>query len=354
MFKLFNRRSRPTREVAPSLTAAEQRQWQVPGPVAGSLPDHTYTAMMSDGMVHSALAIKRLAVLASDWRITGQDARRVAFIERVFAQMEGSPRTILTQAMDAFGRGWSVQEQVYRAEGGQVWLAATRAKDVANLGLRPDEFGRVEALTMQRPGEPEHHLDPRKFIVYRHHAGTSRLKGRSDLDAAYRHFQAKNTLLQAWRIHLERYASPTMLGKFERGLPPEEQSKLLGALNQLADATAIVFPREVEVESVAAAPEASRGFMEAIDFHNREMARAILGQTLTTDEGRRVGSLALGKVHLQVLLLQVNAVRETLADEVMTEQVIRPLIEMNFGPGEIPRFQFDNIRLEAFASGNLG
>jgi phage gp29-like protein len=66
-----------------------------------------------------------------------------------------------------------------------------------------------------------------------------------------------------------------------------------------------------------------------------------------------VGSLALGKVHLQVLLLQISALRRELADTVMTEQIIRPLIELNFGPGPIPRFEFEETRLEAFATGRL-
>ena len=93
--------------------------------------------------------------------------------------------------------------------------------------------------------------------------------------------------------------------------------------------------------------------MEAIDFHNREIARAILGQTLTTDEGRRVGSLAMGKVHLQVLLLQLEAIRRELADVVMNEQIIRPLIELNFGTQELPTFSFTSTPLPAFQSGIL-
>lgn len=67
-----------------------------------------------------------------------------------------------------------------------------------------------------------------------------------------------------------------------------------------------------------------------------------------------MGSLALGKVHLQVLLLQVAAVRAELADRVMTEQVIRPLVELNFGPGQIPRFEFEPTPLEAFVRGSVG
>ena len=66
-----------------------------------------------------------------------------------------------------------------------------------------------------------------------------------------------------------------------------------------------------------------------------------------------MGSLALGKVHLQILLLQVNAVRRELAESVMTEQLVRPLVEANFGPGDVPRFVLNESGVDAFASGEL-
>ena len=47
------------------------------------------------------------------------------------------------------------------------------------------------------------------------------------------------------------------------------------------------------------------------------------------------------------------ALRRELADLVMTEQIIRPLIEFNFGPGLVPRFEFLEVTPDAFASGRL-
>lgn len=354
MLKLFTRRKKTEQEIAPALTQSEQRSWRSPGPVSGTLPYHLYDQMERDGMVMAALTIKKQAVLAHSWKIVGEDKERVAFIKEVFQQMEGSPRNILFQAMDAFAKGWSVQEINYKMHKGKLMISSVRSKDISQFGLKTDRFGRTTGLLLQIPGETEEALPLDKFVVFSYRRSYGRLKGQSDLDGAYRHWQAKNTLLTAWRIHLERHASPTMLGRYQRGLSPDEQSKLLGSLNQMADATAIVFPDEVEVTSLEVGRGQSQGFMDAIDFHNREMARVILGQTLTTDEGRRVGSLALGKVHLQVLMLQVNAIRQELADTVMTEQVIRPLIELNFGEGEIPRFEFEPIQIEAFTSGRIG
>ena len=146
---------------------------------------------------------------------------------------------------------------------------------------------------------------------------------------------------------------PTVLGRYERGLPPNEQTSILRALQDIQNNTAVVYPREIDVSLLGGDRGPSTGFQEAIEFHNREIARSVLGQTLTTDEGRRVGSLALGKVHLQILLLQVNSLRKQLADSLVNEQIIRPLVELNFGPGQMPRLEFDDSGVSAFASGEL-
>lgn len=358
--KLFkNRRKKPaTKETAPQWTRAQQRAFQMPGWTGGAIPPATLEAMERDSMIQTALTIKRLAVTGSTSRImpangSAQAARRAEFAEEAFARMQGSALTVLHQAMDAFVKGWSVQELVFEEADGQVWLKAAKPKDPSNFGLSLDQFGTPRELILQLPGETPIELPREKFVLYMNRPSYGRPKGRSDLEAAYPHWQAKQRLLAAWRVHLERFASPTVLGKYTRGLPADEQSAILGALQRLQDNTAIVFPSEIEIGTLGGSQEASSGFQEAIEFHNREMARSILGQTLTTDEGRRVGSLALGKVHLQVLLLQVNAIRAELADLVMTEQVLRPLIEMNFGPGDLPRFELETVGAEAFSTGRI-
>lgn len=356
MLKLFTRK-RPS-ESAPQLTVWERKAAELPGPPTAGLPYETYDQMARDSMVQTALTVKRLGVLAAKWKLEPADASaeakaRAEFIQRAFDRMEGSPLTILGQAMDAFAKGWSVQELVLSQDEGGWWLAAVRPKDPAQFGLELDAFGRIGALVLRVPGEEERRLPASRFVVYRNRFTYGTPKGRSDLDAVYPHWQAKLGLLKAWKVHLERFASPTLLGRFQRGLPEGDRRDLASALNNLARLTSLVFPNEVEVSALGGTPDASRGFIDAIDFHNREIARAVLGQTLTTDEGSRVGSLALGKVHLQVLMLQLQAIRRELADTVMTEQVIRPLVEMNFGPGLVPRFAFEEADVTAFVTGQV-
>lgn len=352
----FNRKSKTPRETVPQFTTYERRTLAQPGIPSGPLPYDTYDQMQMDSMVQTVLTVKRLGVLATEYEIkpagSGTNAaRNVEFVKEAFERMEGSPATILSGAMDAFAKGWSVQEAIYGEGQGRLWLAAVRPKDPSLFGMEVDEYGVVDKLRLRLPGVIEEVVPRSKFVVWANREAYRRPKGRSDLDAAYPHWRAKQSVLAAWKLHLERFAMPTVLGKFERGLPAEDQAAIAESLQHLDENVAIIYPSEIDISTLGGNKEQSQGFMDALDFHNREIARSVLGQTLTTDEGRRVGSLAMGKVHLQVLLLQLEALRKELADRVMTEQVIRPLVELNFGPGDIPRFEFKTLQLDAFSTG---
>lgn len=357
--RLFAKKTKPTREIAPQLTLWDRAAFALPGSRFGQLGYETYDEMLKDSMVQTVLTLKKLAILAAEHEVVPSDDsaeahKRAEFVEQSFERLEGSPIEILAQATDAFGKGWSVQELVYEHDRGQYWLTAVRPKDPSLFGVKVDQFGRLEGLTLRVPGQTEIDLPREKFVVYMHRRTYAQPKGRSDLDAAHRHWAAKQSLLAAWKVQLEKFAMPTVLGKYQRGLPADEQTRLLSALQDVQNNTAVIYPNEIDVTLLGGHKEPSTGFQEAIEFHNREIARAVLGQTLTTDEGRRVGSLALGKVHLQILLLQVNSLRRELAESVMTEQVIRPLVEMNFGPGWVPQFRFKESGVSAFATGELG
>ncbi|MBV6458936.1 MAG: hypothetical protein HONBIEJF_02075 [Fimbriimonadaceae bacterium] len=356
-FRKLLRKQPPSGESAPQLSRFDLRSFERP-PLPTGLPPATLQAMEGDAMVQTALTIKSLAVLATPGEIVpGEDSpfgNRVArWIENQFATMAGSADDILRQGMSAFGRGWSVQEMVLDRAGGEVRLVACKPKDPSLFGLRVDRYGNVSGLVLEVPGEPAVDLPRQKFVVHVHRRSFGFPRGRSDLEAAYPHWSAKQALLKSWRLHLERYASPTVLGRYDRGTPFEEQASALDALSRLNEHTALLVPNQIEVAMLGADRSFSTGFAEAIEFHNREIARAVLGQTLTTDEGRRVGSMALGRVHLQVLLLQIEAIRRELSDTLMTEQVIRPLVEWNFGSAPVPRYRFKPVRLEAFAEGRI-
>ncbi len=141
-----------------------------------------------------------------------------------------------------------------------------------------------------------------------------------------------------WNIYLETYGAPTRIGKYPAGATSaSKQEDLRRVLRDIVNNTAITIPDDMNIEFMAAAGAA--GFEEAVEYHDRQIVKAILGQTLTTDEGRRVGSLALGNVHQETMEDYVTFLRRDLAESVIGEQIIRRLVDFNFADVErYPRF----------------
>ena len=76
------------------------------------------------------------------------------------------------------------------------------------------------------------------------------------------------------------------------------------------------------------------------DFCNREMSKAVLGQTLTTDTTGSTGTYGAASVHAQVRRDLVEADAQALA-ATLREQLLRPLVGFNFGWDKpVPWFRF--------------
>ncbi len=370
MFSLFakrrNGRSKSSGEKAPSVSKLGLEALAYPSGMRAFSSERitleVYEEMLSDPLIRSALTIKKLGALAVPWRVLPYDEspesrERVEFIRYVFSEMSGSPEQVLFDAMDALAKGYAVMEKIYVMDegrfGGKVRLGAVKAKDPALFGFEVDEFLNIQALVLHLPGESPRRLPREKFVIYAHNQRYGAPTGESDLKSVHRSWCLKRELIKQWSAHLEKFASPTVLGKFKRGLPEEAQRELLSALQRIQRQSAVVHPDDIEVRLLEGGSEGRGAYLEAIEYHNREIARAILGGTLTTDDSRRVGSLALGKVHLQVLIMQLAGLRRTLADKVMNEQIIRPLIDVNYGGGGYPVFSFEEPDLDVFRTGQV-
>src|SRR5687767_14626953 len=79
MIKLFNfnkKKKRAQRELAPQLTVWQRRALEYAGVPPAGLPYATYDEMEKDSMVQTCLGVKKQGVLASEWRVVGETAKR--------------------------------------------------------------------------------------------------------------------------------------------------------------------------------------------------------------------------------------------------------------------------------------
>jgi len=307
-----------------------------------------YDRMLQDSQVRACFNLKRLGALSVPWQLQPADNSRQAietlqFIEFNLQRASGSVFGFLWRVLDAMAKGFSVLEKLYELRQESPWegkltLTDFKSKDPALFGFDLDEFRNIRALVLNAPDGRILSLPREKFVLYTYNPRYESPFGEPDLRAAHGHWRSKHHILKFWDIYLAKYASPTLMGTYKRGVPKTMQDDLLQALDRVQQETAIIVPEEVQIHALEFGQGGADSYAEAITYHNAEIAKSILGETLTTDEGQRVGSLALGKVHFEVLQTQLKSLRSDLAERVMMDQVIRPLVRLNFGDVPAPLF----------------
>lgn len=322
-----------------------------------------YDAMQKDAQVQACLMIKKLAVLSRGWEVhaasdSPQDREVADFVRFALSDMRGSILDVLYNILDALAKGFSVMEVNYRIIDsgpyrGRIGLSSIKSKDPSTFVFDLDEFSNVQGLHrcgFGRDASGDGDLPSEKFVIYTYMPKYESPYGTSDLRAAYKHYWSKDVLIRFLNIYLEKYGSPTAKGSYKRGTPRSAQDELLKVLDRIQQETAIVIPEDVQVELLEAQRGGEAGYLQAIEFHDKQISKAILCQTLMTDEGNRVGSFALAKVHLDVLKMCLYKLKRDLEESVMQEQVIRRLVDYNFAVNAYPAFRLGPLEDKDFQS----
>lgn len=313
-----------------------------------------YDRMQADAQIAACLATKKFAVLARGWQVieasgSPENLEAAEFCRFALQDMQGTVEDTLFGILDALAKGYSIAELNFRRIEGGTWdgrigIASIKHKDPALFEFETDEFLNVTGLIRTgADGAPERRLPVEKFVIYTYMPSYQEPRGRSDLRACYKHWWAKDIILRFLSSHLERFGSPVVKGTYRRGMTIAQQDDLLRALEGIQREAAIVVPEDVTVELLQAAAQGEQGFMEAIAYHDRQIAKAILGETLTQEEGHRTGALALAKVHQDTMLLRLQKIKRDLEETVVREQVFRPLVALNFPGASAPRFSLGSL-----------
>jgi len=138
-----------------------------------------------------------------------------------------------------------------------------------------------------------------------------------------------------WLRLAELAWKPWRIGRLKGKAGKEDRDRLVYVLERLTNAGIAVIGENADIELLWPGQEGggSRSgstHKELADWLGAEMSKAILGQTLTTEQGT-VGSYSLGKVHDQVR----KDIRDQDAKAVaatLRRDLVRPLVLLNYGP----------------------
>ncbi|HRM75394.1 MAG TPA: DUF935 family protein, partial [Paracoccus sp. (in: a-proteobacteria)] len=125
---------------------------------------------------------------------------------------------------------------------------------------------------------------------------------------------------------------PLRVGKYDKGASAEEKRVLLRAVRDLATDAAAIIPAGMEIDFIEAKGGSGNAVFGAMaDYLDKQISKAVIGQTMTTDEG---SSRAQSEVHDEVRLDIRKADAKQLGSTIQRD-LIAIFHALNFGPGVV-------------------
>ncbi|HWL94460.1 MAG TPA: DUF935 family protein [Phycisphaerae bacterium] len=268
-----------------------------------------------DAHLYSVANTRRLAVTGLPWEVVSaaempgwgsgrlRNADRkladdaAAFCQETLLDMEGFEEALAHLSL-AYGRNIAVAELVWDATARGVRLAEIAPIDFGRLTF--DERGDLRILTEEAQFEGIA-LPPAKFVVHTPQAASGLPMRGGLLRVTAMAYLGKRFAIKDWLIFAEVFGMPVRIARYQPNATPAEKRELLEMLKQLgADATGI-FSKAVEIDiKQTRLPGETNLYENLCLYFDREISKAWLGQTLTTDTIRSLASAGAAVVHDRV------------------------------------------------------
>lgn len=291
-----------------------------------------YDEMRSDEQVKAALSMKKNLALNTGWQIvTDREDIREWLTESLEHDMDDPFENVLREMMSAYDYGFSLSEPIYRLVNGMYEWKTIKVRPPHSFLFDMDAKGDLQQI-IQRGVNGELKIDPAMMMHYIYQPEFSNPYGRSDLRAAHSPWVTKKFVFRFMAMYLERFAGPTVIGRYTPTMGNDEITKLNDALKSIQNSTTLTIPEDAQVEFTQANRDSNETYIKAINLCNTMIARSVLVPDLLGMSGERTsgGSYALGQTQYDIFLTTIKKEREAL-QRLITQKIIRPLVLLNFG-----------------------
>ncbi|NBB51491.1 DUF935 family protein [Rhizobium sp. CRIBSB] len=246
----------------------------------------------------------------------------------------------LFDILDAVGKGFSRTEI--------LWDMSAREWAPVRLEWRDPRWFTFDPVDGRTPllvdggasghlyGEP---LPPFKYICHDHKAKSGLpIRGGLARASAWAYL-FKNFVLKDWVAFAEIFGMPVRIGKYAPGETEENIRRLASAVADLGADAAAVVPQSMMIDFVKGSDGAGSAdlYMKLCDYLDKQVSKATLGQTATTDAAPGAGLSGSGSEHGDVRQDIKKADAKQLAATI-NRDLIAPMARLNIpGLGRPPR-----------------
>lgn len=238
--------------------------------------------------------------------------------------------------LDCIGKGYSFTEIIWDTSEGQWRPSRLEWRDPR--WFRFDRRDLTTPIMLGDNGE-ELPLPPFKFIY-------SQIKAKSGLSlrSGLARIAAWGWMFKAftqrdWAIFTQTFGQPLRVGKYGSGSSEAERDTLFTAVANIAGDCAAIIPDSMTIDFIESKTVGASSdlYEQRSDWFDKQISKAVLGQTSTTDAV--IGGLGSGKEHRQVQEDIERADAIALAG-ILNRDLIRPWIDLEYGPQRIyPRLK---------------
>lgn len=312
-----------------------------------------YDEMKDDDQIKACISFKKDICLSSGWKIVCEDEEVRQFIENNLKEgleeyeLGKSFEDVVRDMLSAYEYGFSLTEPVFQINPESKYeIKCLKVRPPHSFRFNIDSYGNILTITQSTDSRGELELVPNKFIhhVYQQEYGNP--YGKSDLKSAHTAWAAKKFFTRFYGMYVERFASPTVVGKYDKNMTGSEVSRFYNLLKTLQNSTTYTIPEDTNLEFIQANRDATDTYIKGLDMFNMWISRSILVPDLLGVSGSKTsgGSYSLGQTQYKLFLTTIEKERKNLQRKI-TMRLIRPLVNVNFG--DIPcAFEFNPITME--------
>ncbi len=298
-----------------------------------------YRDLLTDPHLMATIQQRKMQVQQMGWELEFDANEKIK--QRLIQIVRQLPLTdIISDTLDAIFFGFTVGEVMWEKDGKEIipvnvigkpqeWFIFTRENEIRMRTFKSGHYLFEEGQKL-----PEY-----KFILTQHKPTYVNPYGERILAKCYWPVQLKRGGIDFWQLMMERYGMPYLIGRYPNTFTQTQKDEFLDQLQQMVEDNITIFEETLGIE-LKESPQYDIGqlYERLVDFHNKEISKAVLTVTLTTEiEG--VGSYKASEIHREMLsYLGVS-------DKKLVERSLNTLLEyyvkLNIGDIPLPRIKLN-------------
>jgi phage gp29-like protein len=294
-----------------------------------------YDEIERDAKVFSSLQKRKLAVIGRPWQVdpastSSRDKAAAEMVKRNLMRINFD--TVTLNALDAVLKGYSVGEVIWGQDGKEFVIERILPRNARRFTFDLDFKPRMLTWQNLMVGEE---LPERKFIVHSYGGKDGSPFG---LGLGTRLFWPaffKRQDISSWLVFLDKFASPTAVGKYNPGAPASDVDDLMAAMQSIAQETSIAIPEGMVVEFLEASRSGGTDAYERMArYMDEQIEEIVLGDSGGKGSGGAIAAAAITKKEVRIELVKADA---DLLSDTLNASIAQWLVDLNMPGAGVPR-----------------